>query len=188
MLKLINPLVLLLAGGPTVTAGEIPMPLPQPINFAPKATVEAIGSAFTAPTPEGRRVDDSPTFLSPLDCQLRLALEGGIAQPLPEIYGPGECHAEDVVRLEAVRLSNNQRVVVTPAATLRCTTAEAVVHWVRQDVAPIAAKFGSVLKSVENDDSYDCRGRNNLVRGEAQRARKSQCTRRARDQTRERHR
>jgi hypothetical protein len=162
-MKLIQPLVLLLTGSASVAAGEIPIPLPRPIDFAPKATVEAIAAPLTAPSAESRRVDNSATSLSPSDCQLRLAVEGGIAQPLPGIFGPGECHAEDVVRLEAVRLPNNQRVIMTPAATLRCTTAEAVVQWVRQDVAPTAAKFGSVLKSIENYDSYDCRGRNNVV-------------------------
>jgi hypothetical protein len=40
--------------------------------------------------------------------------------------------------------------------------AEAIVHFVRQDLAPAAAGMGAALRAVENYDSYDCRGRNRV--------------------------
>jgi hypothetical protein len=68
-----------------------------------------------------------------------------------------------VVRLEAVLLPDKTRVAVTPPATLRCDFAEAIVHWVREDVAPAARALGSVLNGIDNFASYDCRGRNRVV-------------------------
>ena len=58
---------------------------------------------------------------------------------------------------------DNVRVAITPPATLRCTTAEAIAHWMRDDVAPIAATLGAPLGGVANFDSYECRGRNRIV-------------------------
>jgi hypothetical protein len=78
------------------------------------------------------------------------------------ITGPGDCQATDVVRLEAVILSDRSRVEVTPPAIVQCMMAEAVVGWVRQSVAPQAIELGSSLKAVENLTSFDCRGRNGI--------------------------
>ena len=55
------------------------------------------------------------------------------------------------------------KIPVTPAATLKCSMAEAVVHWVRDDVVPALAARGPALKSVGNFASYECRGRNRAV-------------------------
>src|SRR5580704_12614820 len=68
-----------------------------------------------------------------------------------------------VVRLEAVLLLGRMRVAVTPPAILRCTMAEAIASWVREEVAPRALELGSSLKAVDNLTSFDCRGRNGSV-------------------------
>jgi hypothetical protein len=70
---------------------------------------------------------------------------------------------EDIVSLEAVVLADKTRVAVTPPATVRCAFAEVFVQWVREDVAPRLRGRNGVLKSIDNYDSYDCRGRNRLV-------------------------
>ena len=67
------------------------------------------------------------------------------------------------MRLLAVMTKDKVRVAITPPATLRCTTAEAIVHWIRDDVAPIAATLGAPLGGVANFASYECRGRNRIV-------------------------
>ena len=97
----------------------------------------------------------------PSPCQMRLA-DRAIFRPLPTLAGAGECGATDVVRLEAVVMPNRDRVALTPAATLRCTMAEAVADWVRDDVGAAAGDLGATLKSIENYDSYDSRGRNGI--------------------------
>ena len=86
-----------------------------------------------------------------------------IAPSLPPIIGPGECGAPDVVRLEAVVLPDQSRVAITPPAILRCTMAEAIVSWVREEAAPRVLDLGSPLKSLANLASYDCRGRNRIA-------------------------
>jgi hypothetical protein len=83
---------------------------------------------------------------------------------LPTLVGAGECGATDVVRLEAILMSNGERVALTPPATLRCTMAEAIADWVREDVGAAANDLGASLNAIENYDSYECRGRNR-VRG-----------------------
>ncbi len=95
-------------------------------------------------------------------CRSRLA-EVAAFKPLPSITGPGDCTATDVVALDAVLLSDNHRVTLSPAATLRCPMAEAVTHWIRNDVAPIIATLGKSLRGVETVDSFDCRRRNGIT-------------------------
>ena len=82
---------------------------------------------------------------------------------MPVLNGPGECAVPDVVRLEAVVLPDGGRVAVTPPATLRCSTAESIVRWVREDVVMAVQGLGAQLRSIDNYASYDCRGRNNIV-------------------------
>jgi len=38
-----------------------------------------------------------------------------------------------------------------------------VVHWVREDVAPIAASLGAPLGGITNFAAYECRGRNRII-------------------------
>jgi hypothetical protein len=100
---------------------------------------------------------------APSACQLRLE-KVATFKPLPALAGPGECGATDAVLLGSVLLADQTAVPLTPPATLRCTMAEAIADWVREDVAPAALKLGSPLRGVDNYDSYECRGRNR-VRG-----------------------
>ena len=67
------------------------------------------------------------------------------------------------MRLSAVMTKDKARVAITPPATMRCTTAEAIAHWVREDVTPIAAALGAPLGGIANFASYECRGRNRVV-------------------------
>ena len=97
--------------------------------------------------------------LSP--CQSRLA-EIAAFKPLPPIAGPEECIATDVVALDVVLLADGHRIALSPAATLRCPMAEAVTHWIRDDVEPTIAALGKSLRGVETLDSFDCRRRNGI--------------------------
>ena len=99
----------------------------------------------------------------PSACQVRLA-KLAVFRPLPVLAGAGECGAVDAVVLDAVMLPDQAKVAITPPATLRCTMAEEVATWLRDDVAPAALKLGAPLRGLDNFDSYECRGRNR-VRG-----------------------
>jgi len=94
---------------------------------------------------------------------LRLTPDVAVAHPLPPITGPGECGAEDVVRLDAVVLRDGRHLALAPAATLRCTMAEAVAQWVRDELVPAASSLGVKPRSLVVAASYDCRGRNRLL-------------------------
>ena len=104
----------------------------------------------------GDQLETPSTNVGPSPCQLRLAALAEF-KPAQPITGPGECSATDVVTLEAVLLFDRQRVVFSPAAILRCTMAEAVAQWVRNDVAPAIAEHIAPLRGVETLDSFSCR-------------------------------
>jgi hypothetical protein len=110
----------------------------------------------------GEQSASAETAGVPSPCQLRLA-ELAAFEPLPPITGPGQCRATDVVRIGAVLLPDKRRVALSPAPTLRCPMAEAVTHWITDDVAPAVAALGSSLRGIETFDSFNCRPRNNVA-------------------------
>jgi hypothetical protein len=83
-------------------------------------------------------------------------------RPQAPIVGPGECGIVDPVLLDAVILPDQARVAVVPPASLRCTMAEAVAVWLREDVAPAALTLGASLRALDDFDSYECRSRNRV--------------------------
>jgi hypothetical protein len=96
-------------------------------------------------------------------CEMRLSEGRAVFKPLGSLGGPGGCGGPDIVRLERIILTDRAEVAIEPPATLRCEMAEAVVSFVRQDLAPAAAAMGSALTAIENFDSYECRGRNRVA-------------------------
>jgi hypothetical protein len=93
----------------------------------------------------------------------RLSADRAIFTPMGELGGPPGCGGPDVVLLERIILPDRTQVAIEPPATLRCEMAEAVVFFVRQELAPAAAAIGAPLNAIENYDSYDCRGRNRIA-------------------------
>jgi hypothetical protein len=120
----------------------IPLPRPRPAIPLPDVAAEPAG---------------------PTECQLRMTADIAVIEALPPVTGAGGCGIDDPVRLSAVMTKDKGRIAITPAATLRCTMAEAVANWIREDVAPIVAMLGSPLGGIANFDSYDCRGRNRVA-------------------------
>jgi len=127
----------------------VPLPRPRPPE-APAAPVKA-AEPTTPPEEQG-----------PSDCFLRVTESLVQATPLPAITGPGECGASDVLSLEAIMLPDKRRVAMHPPATMRCSMAEAIANWVRDDVATALKPLGSPLAAVDNYESYECRGRNGI--------------------------
>jgi hypothetical protein len=81
----------------------------------------------------------------------------------PTMTGPGACGGEDLVELDAVLLPDGSRVAVAPKATLRCDMAESFAAWVRDEAVPRLKPLNSPLRTVVNEDSYECRGRNRVI-------------------------
>src|SRR5262245_28501433 len=134
-MNVLLPLILVLAAAGGAAAQDVPLPRPRP----------------------------APALPEPSACQLRLTKDIAVAAPLQTLDGPGECAVSDAVRLEAVVLPDGSFVSLTPPATLRCGVAEAIVRWVREDLATAVLTLGASLRSVDNYASYHCRGRNNIV-------------------------
>ncbi|MGY4626317.1 extensin family protein [Bradyrhizobium sp. USDA 4486] len=150
-----------------VHSARIPLPRPRP-EEAPKASDE------DQPEAEGKPSPDKPNAPKPAEtarpsekqlsaCRLALTEDIAIAPSIPDIRGPGACGGEDLVRLEAIVLPDKRKVMVKPAAILRCTMASAIADWVRKDMVPLAASLGTTISDLDNFDSFECRGRNRVV-------------------------
>lgn len=133
----------------TVPRRIAPVPMEA---FAAEADPTAPGEAANAGKPE-----------EPSACQIRVADKIAVIEPLPSFGGPGDCGATDVVRLEAIIQPDKSQVAVSPPATMRCTMAEALAAWVREDLTATTAQLGSTLRALDNYASYDCRGRNRVA-------------------------
>ena len=140
-------------------AQGVPLPRPRPLgsNVSPSEVPLPPLRPSIAPTPEAPAEPPPPS-----ECQLKLP-EIAVAEILPPVTGANGCGIDDAVRLSAVRTKDQGRVAITPPATLRCATAEAIAHWVRDEVAPIAATLGSPLGGIANYAAYECRGRNRIA-------------------------
>ncbi len=145
---------------PEATGRLVPSQQPP----SPRAALPAgIPEQFSPPQetyasfPEPAGAAAAPT--KPSACQLRLA-KLATFKPVPLLVGAGECGAVEAVQLDNVILTDHTKVSVAPPATLRCTMAEQVAIWLREDVAPLALKRGAPLRGLDNFDSYECRGRN----------------------------
>jgi hypothetical protein len=128
------------------TAAEA-APLPRPSGHAPEATN---GSPVTP-----RR--------TPSACQLRLTPDRAVFESLGEVTGAGECGGPDIVLLKRVVTRDHSSVEISPSATLRCETAEAIVDWVREDLVGLTTQLGSVVARIDSLDSFECRGQNRII-------------------------
>jgi hypothetical protein len=146
--KLPCALAIALLVGDVASASEVPMPRPRPGEQVAAPAIDPATAAWPPPEPSA--------------CQIKIAGEIAAIAPLRDIRGPGDCGALDVVRLEAIILKDRTRIPLTPPATLRCKMAEAVAHWVREDVSSAVTALGAALRAIDNYDSYQCRGRNRV--------------------------
>jgi hypothetical protein len=158
-------IILLIAAGDIAAAQTVPLPRPRPAQAAGQPPAQQAPSQVVPPAQDASAPEESMPKepAPPSACRLRLTSELAVAPSLPALIGPGECGVEDMVRLEAVVLADKTRVAVSPPATLRCSFAEAIVHWVREDIAPAVRSLDATLRSIDNYASYDCRGRNRVV-------------------------
>jgi hypothetical protein len=131
----------------------VPMPRPRPqIRAEPHTFLEAAGPDFKS----------GEVTSEPSDCRKRLDLVAAISA-MPRLIGPGACGGGDMVQLDAVLIAGKARVTVKPAPVIRCTMAEQLALWVRDEAAPRVAAAGPALRSVETYDDFDCRGRNRVI-------------------------
>lgn len=150
-----------------VHPAKIPLPRPRPAE-AP-APSDDNPSATAQPSEPDKATEQAapaappaPATPQPTACRLALTEEIAIAPSIPDIKGPGACGGTDLVRLEAIVLPDKHRVAVTPPATLRCSMASAIANWIRTDIAPLTQKLGSEITTLDNYDSYECRGFNRI--------------------------
>jgi hypothetical protein len=151
----------LLAAPTCLAAKKIPLPRPKPAALVEMQPGES-DEPDTAEPSEEQSQPAAAKDPGPSACQLRLSNIAAI-EPVPAIVGPGECGGEDLVRIDAIKLKDKSSIPITPAANLRCSMAEAIAIWVREDIAPITRELGEPMRALDNFASYHCRGRNNII-------------------------
>jgi len=168
-----------LFGGPprsrhAVHAAKVPLPRPRPAEAPPREEAEeARGEPEVQPNveapakpseqkPAEQTAPAAPAAPPVSACRQALTGDIAIAPSIPAVHGPGGCGGDDLVRLEAIVLPDKHRVAITPPATLRCPMASEIADWVRSDIAPLTARLGSEITSLDNFDSFECRGRNRI--------------------------
>ncbi len=140
-----------------------PIAMPQPDTIQRRVAPVPMEVFAAEPDPQATSEAASSKPEEPSACQIRVSDKIAVIEPLPSLSGPGDCGAIDVVRLEAIIQPDQSRVAVNPPATMRCTMAEAVATWVREDLTAMTAQFGSAPRALDNYASYDCRGRNRVA-------------------------
>ncbi|BAT61560.1 hypothetical protein GJW-30_1_04119 [Variibacter gotjawalensis] len=154
------------------TMSMIRVPEPQwpgsPSAAAPaRAAPEALPPTRQQVEPTRPPLDRAPpidaetaTSVNEADCVKRLN-QVAVISDIPAIQGPGSCGVPDAVSVEGIKTRNGRIIEFKPHAQLRCGVAEAVVRWMRDDIAP-SLESGSPLRSVMVAASYHCRARNNI--------------------------
>jgi hypothetical protein len=138
-------------------AEDVPLPRPRPAQslwIEPHSFAEAAGPGF----------DSAAVNAEPSDCDKRLAAVS-ISQLMPRLIGPGACGGSDMVELDAVLMAGGAPIDIKPAPVLRCSMAESVAAWVRDDAAVRFAALGTSLQQIETYGDFDCRGRNRVAGG-----------------------
>jgi hypothetical protein len=147
--------IVFLAGFGCGLAAAEPVPLPRPrppVWLEPMSFREAAGPDFNS----------AEVTSAPSDCRKRLDKIAAV-EPMPRLIGPGACGGRDMVQLNAVQLAGHARVEIKPAPVLRCEMAESLAAWIQDEAVPRLGKAGMTLRSVENFDDFECRGRNRVV-------------------------
>ncbi|MEN3350252.1 MAG: hypothetical protein V7632_3887 [Bradyrhizobium sp.] len=151
----------------------LPLPKPRPAEAPAEAEPESPAARAEPPAAPAKPAETAkpaeaakpaePATPQLSACRQALTEEIAIAPSIPDIHGAGGCGGEDLLRLEAIVLPDKHKVAVKPAAILRCKMATAIADWIRSDIAPLAEGQGSTLSTLDNFDSFECRGRNRVA-------------------------
>lgn len=152
---------------PFGAAAEVPMPIPRPAVTAAAVPTPPPRKERGAIAPLGARATPMPAAdPDATPCTDLLAANVAVLELGASVSGlSGDAICGDVApaRVTAIRLANGGRVELRPAALLRCGTALALAHWVREDLAPAVRHAGGEIERIEVAASYVCRPRNNLA-------------------------
>jgi hypothetical protein len=142
--------------------GQEPVPVPAPRP----AEAEPARSEIPLPQPRPDTASPAPAAgapPSPSACVARLKDDVALVEALPPVTGADGCGVEDPVSLAAVITKEKKRIPVSPPVVLGCAAAEALAHWVRDDVVAIVGLLGTSLSGLSSGQGYQCRGRNGIA-------------------------
>jgi len=140
---------------PLGSNADVPLPTPRPDRPAE--------IPLPMPRPEVPRAEAAAGPPAPSACLLRLTEEIAVVKAVPPIEGADGCGVTDPVTLSAVFTKDKARLAISPPVTFGCAMAEAIVKWLREDVAAIANDFELPITGLASGQGYHCRGRNGVL-------------------------
>jgi hypothetical protein len=149
---------LAIAGG---AGAQDAVPVPTPRPAVPESSAPDI--PVPQPRPDGAPKPPAAEPSEPSACRLRLTADIAAVEALPPVAGADGCGVEDPVRLSVVMTKEGKRIPVSPPVTLNCPMAEALAHWLRDDVVDLAATLGAPLTGLTSGQGYQCRGVNGIA-------------------------
>ena len=94
----------------------------------------------------------------------RLLSSGKVrADRIPAISEPGGCSIPLPLKLSAILLQTGSTVAFDPPVTVRCSLADALSDWVRQDLVPLLSTRGGGLAKLAGTSGYQCRSRDRIA-------------------------
>jgi hypothetical protein len=139
---------------------DAPLPPRRPSDLTP--VPKASEHKVSEHEPAAPQTAQPETAAADPACTRALASPKLIVASIAPVVGTDGCGIEAPLKLTAIVLADGTHVPLEPAATIRCTLAEALGDWVRDDIAPLAEKTGSGLSKLVGSEGYECRPRNHV--------------------------
>ena len=147
------------AARPLPVLPAVPLPLPRPKDMD-AAAAKKDETPAEPPAEAPPAMDDAALAA----CLSDFAADGGIVIPGPAPEPPAAqaaaCTIPGPVTFAQVKLPDGRPVRLESAITVRCTLARELAAWIRDDLAPIAARAGGELAQLSGVGGYACRPRN----------------------------
>jgi hypothetical protein len=144
----------------TARAGDA-RPAPLVAAPLPPRRPAGLGSGLPATSPPSETASAAAST-----CLKQFEDLGGETLPAEPNPPSGDCAATEPVTFRRVKLSDGHVVALEAPVTLRCTMALELAHWIRDDLAPIAARQGAALSGLNGVGGQACRPRNRQPGGQ----------------------
>jgi hypothetical protein len=131
-------------------AEDAPLPRPRPTEADKKS-------------PQSVQIDPAEIEADKKICEDFFKADFAVAMPENPMAWDNGCRAAAPVRMVAIKLKNGKTVELIPAAILRCTMAQTIANWVRDDLSSAAHNLGTELQRINVAASYACRPRNSVL-------------------------
>ena len=143
----------------TQSPGELPIPTPKPTVSESQPTVREMQGPPRPPLTIATESDEEHQT-----CIGKLSAMGAVFKDIPRIDDGNGCGIDKPIALSEPLPG----IKLKPEGTMRCETALALAHWIKESVIPAAAtalEDNGKITTINQASTYVCRLRNNATTG-----------------------